>query len=504
MKTKRALINYITDFIPMIIISFLGIFKLKYFITYLGDQTLALYQLFSQIMVYIALVDGGLSSAVLYALYKPNKENNKEALNSILAAAHKVFSGIGIIVFTIATLISLIVPFFIKDSSFPYYYVVVTFLLFSISNVISYFFVPYQTLLEVKEKKYIVNLSLQIGQILQNVLEIVLLVLGFNFIEVIIMHILIKIVSNVAVSITCVKIYPEFNFKSKEKDYSFTKQIKHLIFHKINGLVGSNIDTIIISKLLGLTSVAIYSTYNYIVKMLDTIFCKISSATLAIIGNSLSGTGKKSTSKFYEFTSLMFFGATVVCVPLALSISKFIDIWYEGEILTSIYIAFSFSLQLFMVVVTLPIVTYINALGLFKETKKCALIDTVVNLVLSLILVNFIGIPGVIVATAISYFISTYLLRGKVLFNNAFEDKYNDYFFNNIKLFSIFIIDMIVSYFILRNIPINGLLEWFVLYIMFGIINLLLIFAVYILFREDAFLRRMLNSLMRKLKGNRV
>ena len=45
----------------------------------LGSETLGLYQLFSQIMVYVALVDGGLTSAVLYSLYKPNanKDNKK-------------------------------------------------------------------------------------------------------------------------------------------------------------------------------------------------------------------------------------------------------------------------------------------------------------------------------------------------------------------------------------------------------------------------------------------
>ena len=72
MKTKRTLLNYVTDIIPLMIISVLGIFKIKFFIQKLGDETLGLYQLFSQIMIYIALVDGGLSSAVLHSLYKPN------------------------------------------------------------------------------------------------------------------------------------------------------------------------------------------------------------------------------------------------------------------------------------------------------------------------------------------------------------------------------------------------------------------------------------------------
>ncbi len=69
----------------MIIISFLGIFKLKIFIQVLGNETLGLYQLFSQIMVYVAIADGGLGSAILYALYKSNSKNDDTKINQILA-----------------------------------------------------------------------------------------------------------------------------------------------------------------------------------------------------------------------------------------------------------------------------------------------------------------------------------------------------------------------------------------------------------------------------------
>ena len=70
MKTKKTLLNFITDVVPLLIISILGIYKIKLFIKVFGDETLGLYQLFSQVMVYVALVDGGLSNAVLFSLYK--------------------------------------------------------------------------------------------------------------------------------------------------------------------------------------------------------------------------------------------------------------------------------------------------------------------------------------------------------------------------------------------------------------------------------------------------
>ena len=122
-KTKKTVLNLITDVVPLLIISILGIFKFKLFIEYLGQETMGLYNLFSNIMIYVALVDGGLSSAVLYSLYKPNADGDNIKLTELLSGALNVFSKIGMIVFGIAFLVSFFVIFLIKDCSFNYWYI---------------------------------------------------------------------------------------------------------------------------------------------------------------------------------------------------------------------------------------------------------------------------------------------------------------------------------------------------------------------------------------------
>ena len=81
-----------------------------------------MYQLFSQIIIYVAIVDGGLGSAVLYALYKPNSKNDDTKINQILAGSYKIFSLLGALIFAIAAVLAFFVPFLIKDYSFNYFY----------------------------------------------------------------------------------------------------------------------------------------------------------------------------------------------------------------------------------------------------------------------------------------------------------------------------------------------------------------------------------------------
>lgn len=490
MRTKKTFINLISEVFPLIIISLLGIFKLKIFIQVLGEETLGLYQLFSQIMVYVALVDGGLSSAVLYALYKPNANNDKEKTKEILAGAYKIFNLIGTAIFAIASIVAFAVPFFIKDNSFNYFYVALSFWLFSLSNVVTYFFVPYRTLYEVKGKKYVVSLATQIGQIVQSILEIVLLLLGWSFISVLIMHSVIKLLSNLVIYILYKKEFKEYNFAKSKKDTTFSKQIKSLIVHKINGLISYNIDVLIISRMLGLASVAIYSVYNYIINMLRQVLDKIYGSMLAIVGNYLVEDSKRAKNIFEELNSFVYYIAIIICVPLTFAINSFIHIWYEGEIYVSTALAIAFSTYLFGFILKIPITTYTNAAGLFKETQKCAIADTIINLSLSLLLVWKFGIAGVVIATTISVFISEYIMKNVVLYKNVFKEKILPFYIKNLKFIILFIVNLVIGYILFKYINILNIFSWFIIFMIYTIINAILNYLVFVLFKENSFIHR--------------
>lgn len=498
MKTKKVFLIFLTDVIPLIIISLLGIFKFKLFVQILGKDTLGLYQLFSQIMIYVAVIDGGLSSAVLYSLYKPNVEKNNKKVNALLAGAFRRFSLIGVIVFGLAFIVSFIVPFFIKDVPFEYWYIVLTFLLFSLSNVVGYFFVPHSVLLEVKEKKYIYNLVMQCGQIVLSTLEIIMLLNNYSFILILLMHSGVKLISYLVLMIICKKMYPSIKLLQKEKEYGFDKHIDSLIVHKVNGLVGSNIDSLIISKFIGLGSVAIYSTYSYIITMLQNIIGKLSSSMIAIVGNYLVKSREKVYEIYMEFNSILFYVAIVICASLTLAINGFIDIFYEGEIGTSILIAISFVSILFTYIIKLSTILFVSAGGLYKETRFCAITDTIINLILSLSLIHFMGISGVLIATVVSVFVAEYVLKTIVVHKKIFKISPIGFFKKNIKFFVIYILDLIVGFKIINLVMIDNIFMWVIVFVIFTIINALIILLLFIILKEASFINRIMLILKRR------
>ena len=204
---------------------------------------------------------------------------------------------------------------------------------------------------------------------------------------------------------------------------------------------------------------------------------------------------------FFELNTMMFYIGTCLCVPLLFAINGFIDIFYEGIIKTYDSLALLFALILFYIVIRIPFNMFGSAAGLFKETKICTLLESVLNLSLSIILVNLIGLPGVLLGTLIAYIISDYCIRPNIVFKHIFSSKANKYYFNNFKYIFILVIDGLLGYLIFNNLEFSNLLYWFLTFGLYFVINSLLVLLIYYLIKDVKFLNRIKYILNKKKVG---
>ena len=301
----------------------------------------------------------------------------------------------------------------------------------------SYFFKPYSIYFDAKEKKYLPNLIYQIGLLVKTISEIALLFIGFDLIKILIVSLCIMIITNFAVKHAMKKQFPEVDLKV-EKDYSAWKGTKHLIVHKLGGVVANNVDMIMISTFTGLAKVVVYSSYMYVINAIKTLLSKFSSSLYSLVGIKMLGDSEKENYKvFLELNSLMSFVSIVICASLIFAINPFIDIFYEGEVVTSKLLAFCFILMLFLSINSSTLYVYTNSTGLFKETKICTIVEAISNLVLSAIGMILLGIPGIVLATSISYIIADYIIKPRVLYKNVFKKESKKDFYKNFIIVSI-------------------------------------------------------------------
>ena len=497
MRTKKAIINYVTEIVPQIIILILGFFKVKVFLDNLGTELVGLFQLFNQLLYYLSLLDGGASTIIGYYLYKPISKNDNISIGRILSATVKFFSMIGVAVLLFGFVLDLNIMSFIKDASVSSSVIKFMFIILLVSNVLSYFYTPYTLFMDAKQERYKYNIIVQPILIVKSILEIVLVLIYKNLFVVLIMQLIMTVMQNIVVRIVFRKNYKEINLKEKA-DFGFVKQIKTIIPHKIGSVVANNIDIVIVSKFIAITKVVTYSSYLYITEVLQKFVDLMAGAVLPGVGNVLVTDSKKAYNLFNEYNDFLYYIATVLCVPLYMSISIFVRIYYGEDVVATDAVALMFVILLYYKIIRNAFGTFTNAAGLFKETIKCVFLEASINLVLSLVLVHYIDMLGLLLGTLIAFIISEYLIKPNLLNKKIFKEKRFNYYRESIKCTVIFALLISLFSFGCSRFYINNLLVWFVYSLIIFIINLLIVTFIYKILKKDNFMERMVKLIKEK------
>ena len=501
MRTKKTAKNLVISIVLTTIVALIGLVKIKFFLSYLGDEGTGIYQLFSQIMSYISLVDAGLTSSLLYSLYKPVSDNNVKKINSILKGGRNFYNKIAFIIIVIGILLSIKIDFFLSDFSMPLFYIQICFILFIISNAINYFVTSQKVILEARQNLYKVHTVVYSTIILKGLLEIVLLRLNLKLLSLMILAVVIGIVQNLIIMYVCKKDYKEFTYKNVEPNDEFKKESKNLIVQKFANVIFNNIDVVLISKFISSASVVIYTSYSYIINSLQTIIRKVGSASLASVGNLIVTEDKKARNVFYEYNSMCFYLANIICVPLLIVITPFVSIFYGNSYILPYLGSFCIVLILYFKIIEIPLEVYTTALGYFGKIKKCIIFQSIVNLSLSIILLFKLGISGVLLATVISYIVGEFAIYPSILNKNYFKNNKIKYYSKLIKLSVVSIFSYLILFLITKEIEVTNLFQWLLLGIGCFAVNFIIITVYYKIFNETQFFSRFKNLVKeRRLK----
>jgi len=422
MRTKKIFLNMLCDILPYLLIGVVGIIKMDVLITHIGDVGNGYYQTINQIISYVFLAQAGFSDAVIYSLYKPFAEKNKDNINAIYGGARKVFKIIGLIIFGIICLVTLGLYLFYNFEDGFQSSALICFFIISTSYLISYFGrgQTYMAVLSAAQEKYIYSLVFNGVKLLCDIL-IVLVTIKFKSLESIAIVILaMKILEEIINRIVVKKKYPDLH-EIARKDTSMVKMTKDLAWTQVGYLVLNNIDALLLMGVSGPVMVSIYTSYNFILRFLNEVASRVELSTVYSFGNVFA---KKEEDRVYplfkEFLILFILIAFSMSITFMIGIRGFVNVWVSKEnYLLSYLTIVLFTSTLFLNILYYPLVAIINADGLFKDNKKHIFICASTNLILSIILINYLGIDGVLLGTVIAFLVNillkTNLISKKVL-----------------------------------------------------------------------------------------
>lgn len=476
MRKKNSFKNFLTDFFPYILFGILGFVQVKIFVKSLGEEIYSLNQLFIQLFSYISLVEGGVGAIICQKYYKYFVNNDKENIKRTYASSVSSMRKISIIIF----IIGIIMSFFLNiltNNSLSLYYMQFVFILYLIRSIIEYLNLSPRFVIQANQKLYKINIILNIYKLLEVIITILCLLYKIDYMYILIITIIIRLVMYYCVNL---KIYKEYPYLKDVKINNPPKirGIGYMYYHKIAGAVYNNTDILLISSTLNPFYVTMYSSYNYICKYINDVIYMLGNSLTASLGNVLySEKDKTSFDIFEEINSMfLFFGAFFTINVYILS-DNFIGIWIGKEYTTNSLIAIFMSILLFASISKRALSILWEAKGMFKETRIIVFWEALLNVIFSIILIHFYQINGILFATIASYLLTTFWYYPRFVYKNVFKQNYIKYYRIYFLYLSLIII-IGVFYKLFINISINNFKDWLICGLLSSISTGIIIFGI--------------------------
>lgn len=480
---KNAFFSTLSNILTILI----GLIAQALFIKFLGNEYLGLNSLFSNIITMLSIVELGIGNSIIYSMYKPIAENKIEEIKSLMFFYKKCYRLIGFVVAILGFSLIPFLNFFVNlDSITININVYLVYILFLTETFISYFLSYKRSIFYASQQNSIISIIHIFYTILLNFTQIIILFLTKNYYLYLIVKIICRIIENTIITLYANKKFPylidtNINPLDKNVQSEIFKKIKALFFHKIGAFAVLSSDNIIISKMLGLVTVGLYSNYYMIINAVEIVFGQIVNSTTASIGNMLVTESKeKIFDIFKKIRFLNFWISSFACTCIFVIMDSFIIVWIGKDFLLPRIVLATLTFNLYLKLMRSSYSCFKEAAGIYHEDRFVPIIESVTNILFSIIFCHFLGLAGVFMGTVVSGLALWLYSYPKFVYKGIFNQPYKNYFIETFKFIFIFIAICFVTFLISNLITFTNIyLELIFNCIICLIIPNLILFIIY-------------------------
>jgi O-antigen/teichoic acid export membrane protein len=404
MRTAKSIRNVSVMFVTQFVTLVLAFASRTVFIKTLGTEYLGLNGLFFNVLTALSLAEMGIGTAISYALYKPIAEDNKEQIKSLLAFYRKCYFAVGTFVIAVGCLLIPFLPYLIKgDVTIPVN-INHVYLCFLANSAIGYFCMHKRAIIDDTQNKYITNAIDFTGKSIIVIVQIIILVKFQNYMAFLYTQIAGTLFISMAIYFFANKKFPYIKESCEPLPRAEKKKIwsniSILFLHKIGGVAVLSTDFIIISAFVGISDVGLYSNYTLIINTVATFVLLFILGADASIGNAIAVLSKDKLYDVFKRISFLIFcisGISTVCLLNLLN--PFIEFWIGEAYILPYSVTVAISINFFFMQNRYSVIVFRQNAGIFRPDMYRPLIEVAFNLGLSIFLVHYYGILGVVVAT---------------------------------------------------------------------------------------------------------
>ena len=399
---KKKIFYNITSSLMMEVVSVICAFILpRMIISDFGSEYNGMVSSITQFLSVVTLLRSGVGGVTKAALYKPLAENDTYKLSIIVKSTERFMRRIVFIFIAFLLIFASLYPLLVSNE-FGWLFTFSLVLILGISTVSQYYFgITYQFLLSADQRSYVYNILQTVATILNVIFSVILINMGVEFR-------LMKLISAIVFAAIPIALYLYTHkkytiIKDVPRDDTCINQRWDAFAHQIAAFVHSNTDLMVLTVFSNLYQVSVYNIYYMVVSGVRKFVTVFTSGIEAVIGKMIATSKSKQLNSFVSTYEL---GINVISIIsftcTALLIVPFMQVYTAG--VTDVdyiqpMLGYFLVLGSFLACVRLPYQSMVESAGHFKETRNGAILEAVINVTLSLILVNIWGAVGVAIGT---------------------------------------------------------------------------------------------------------
>lgn len=440
-RIQKAGKNIIFGYISNLVILLVNFIQRTVFIYVLGRTFSGVNETYTSVLSVLSLAELGIGTALNYSLYKPVAERDIEKIKSYMRFYKKAYLTIAGVIAAAGIAISPFLKLFLKNPGnltvkelTLYYY------LFLFNTVISYFVAYKYSLSNAEQKNYIQTNIATLTKIAAATVQITVLLLFRNFLFYLLAQSVVEFLQKIFVTLYMNRLYPYLRDKDVKKltpqeTRIVASKTKALICHKVGDVARLQTDTLVISSFVNVDTSAVVGNYLYIITYVGNFVNIIFDSVISGFGNVVATESKERQYllfKVYRFFACWLFGFGAVgffhlLTPFIGGVWLRDDGWTLPQMTVTLLVT-DFYLKGGRTV----LLNFKIASGLFEQDRFLPLVQGAVNLVVSIALVQKIGVTGVYVGTLVSGILAN-LIRPGIIYRACFDKKAGAYFKDSLK-----------------------------------------------------------------------
>ncbi len=500
MKSKKALVNAIYGMVGYIILMVTNLVTRSFLVRTLQLDLAGVDTVFKNFLSFLSLAELGLSTGLIYKLYDPILQENKIEIKKILNFYKQAYKIISLVFMSGAVVFACLTWIAIKE--FNPVYLGCLFMLYAGDTVASYLYANRKALIIADQRNYIVSrndalisvgsMVVQVGCLLY--LPTILPIDRFvSFIIFATVKIVCRVIGALFIGRKFRQLYPDiYADKSKEtiskpERRALYKNMGAMLMHRIGAVSVTASGSAIVSGFKDVKMAGIYGNYMIIVNALNMMLAQIFNGVTASFGQLSVSSDREFVHKkfnllhFTNFLIMAFFTTS-----FAVIVQPFIRLWVGDESLFGDTTVFLLCAYIYISGIRRVVLMAKDSAGLFRPDRYLALLEAIINIVLSIILINILGVDGLIIANFASMIIVPLWSQPYLVFKYVMQNlkKYKFYYYRYVIYLAAAAGEVFLTFYLAKtfidpyisNILVNLIVRAVLCIIVPNVINLVLFF----------------------------